>query len=171
MQQRSAGKNRACTSLAVLVPAYNEQYLIEASLRLGGSRRIAAPANASGHRRRRLLDRRHAASDRVSAVPRNLQPDFKKVQLGLASPRLNHGKGAAIRTALAHCSTDLVVIHDADMEYHPQRPAADGRPVPFEDADAVFGSRFMPGGYKRALFFRHALGNKLLTFLATWSAT
>ena len=23
----------------------------------------------------------------------------------------------------------------------------------------------MPGGYKRALFFRHALGNKLLTFL------
>ena len=34
-----------------------------------------------------------------------------------------------------------------------------------EDADAVFGSRFMAGGYKRALFFRHALGNKLLTFL------
>ena len=35
----------------------------------------------------------------------------------------------------------------------------------YEDADAVFGSRFMSGGYKRALFFRHALGNKLLTFL------
>ena len=35
----------------------------------------------------------------------------------------------------------------------------------FEEADAVFGSRFMSGGYKRALFFRHALGNKLLTFL------
>ena len=35
----------------------------------------------------------------------------------------------------------------------------------YEDADAVFGSRFMPGGYKRALFFRHELGNKFLTFL------
>jgi len=34
-----------------------------------------------------------------------------------------------------------------------------------EDADAVFGSRFMAGGYKRALFFRHALGNNFLTFL------
>ena len=34
-----------------------------------------------------------------------------------------------------------------------------------KDADAVFGSRFMPGGYKRALFFRHQLGNKFLTFL------
>ena len=34
-----------------------------------------------------------------------------------------------------------------------------------EDADAVFGSRFMAGGYKRALFFRHAIGNKFLTFL------
>ena len=34
-----------------------------------------------------------------------------------------------------------------------------------EDADAFFGSRFLPGRYKRALFFRHSMGNHLLTFL------
>jgi SAM-dependent methyltransferase len=33
------------------------------------------------------------------------------------------------------------------------------------DADAVFGSRFLSSEFKRALFFRHALGNNLLTFL------
>ena len=59
----------------------------------------------------------------------------------------------------------LVVIHDADMEYHPQDLLQMVDLFFFEDADAVFGSRFMPGGYKRALFFRHALGNKFLTFL------
>ena len=51
------------------------------------------------------------------------------------------------------------------MEYHPQDLLQMVDLFLYEDADAVFGSRFMPGGYKRALFFRHALGNKFLTFL------
>ncbi len=77
----------------------------------------------------------------------------------------NQGKGAAIRTALEHADTELVVIHDADLEYHPQDLLQMIELFLYEDADAVFGSRFMPGGYKRALFFRHELGNKFLTFL------
>jgi hypothetical protein len=64
-----------------------------------------------------------------------------------------------------HVDTELVVIHDADLEYHPRDLLQMIELFLYEDADAVFGSRFMPGGYKRALFFRHALGNKLLTFL------
>ena len=31
----------------------------------------------------------------------------------------NQGKGAAIRTALAEVDSDLTVIHDADLDYHP----------------------------------------------------
>ena len=77
----------------------------------------------------------------------------------------NAGKGAAIRTGLTHVDTDLVVIHDADLEYHPQDLPKMVEVFLVEEADAVFGSRFMAGGYKRALFFRHALGNKFLTFL------
>ena len=77
----------------------------------------------------------------------------------------NRGKGAAIRTGLSHVDTELVVIHDADLEYHPRDLLQMIELFLYEDADAVFGSRFMPGGYKRALFFRHALGNKFLTFL------
>jgi 2-polyprenyl-3-methyl-5-hydroxy-6-metoxy-1,4-benzoquinol methylase len=57
------------------------------------------------------------------------------------------------------------VVHDADLEYHPRDLLPMVELFLDEDADAVFGSRFMSGGYKRALFFRHALGNKLLTFL------
>jgi glycosyltransferase involved in cell wall biosynthesis len=32
----------------------------------------------------------------------------------------NRGKGAAIRTALLDADTDLTVMHDADLEYHPR---------------------------------------------------
>ena len=49
-----------------------------------------------------------------------------------------------------------MVIHDADLEYHPRDLLQMVDLFLYEDADAVFGSRFMPGGYKRALFFRHA---------------
>src|SRR6202023_719897 len=56
-------------------------------------------------------------------------------------------------------------VHDGDLEYQPGDLLKMVEVFLREDADAVFGSRFMPGGYKRALFFRHALGNKFLTFL------
>ena len=34
-----------------------------------------------------------------------------------------------------------------------------------EQADAVFGSRFLASEYRRVLFFRHELGNRFLTLL------
>ena len=77
----------------------------------------------------------------------------------------NCGKGAAIRAGLSLVDADLVVIHDADLEYHPGDLLKMVEVFLYDDADAVFGSRFMSGGHRRALFFRHALGNKLLTFL------
>ena len=159
-------KNRAATSLAVLVPAYNEQYLIEASLKrlsvLDESPRLE-------HIQVIVVDdcSKDATPQAIARFQTFLETsnDYKKFSWVWLRHDVNQGKGAAVRTALTHASTDLVVIHDADMEYHPQDLLQMVDLFLFEDADAVFGSRFMPGGYKRALFFRHALGNKFLTFL------
>src|SRR5207244_13366391 len=77
----------------------------------------------------------------------------------------NQGKGAALRTALEHADTELAVVHDADLEYNPRDLL---KMIPLflqEGADADFGSRFFDSEYKRDLFFRHALGNWLLTLL------
>jgi len=77
----------------------------------------------------------------------------------------NRGKGAAIRTAIAVATGDVMVVQDADLEYDPAdlplllAPIADGR------ADAVYGSRFL-GGPHRVLFFWHSVGNRLLTLLS-----
>jgi glycosyltransferase involved in cell wall biosynthesis len=163
---RRREKKRTSTSLSIIVPAYNEQYLIEASLQrlwvLDQSPRLdhikVIVVNDCS------TDSTEASLDRFR---KNLETsqDFKKFNWVWLKHERNQGKGAAIRTALEHVDTELVVIHDADLEYHPRDLLQMIELFLYEDADAVFGSRFMPGGYKRALFFRHALGNKFLTFL------
>jgi glycosyltransferase involved in cell wall biosynthesis len=162
----AAEKNRTSTTLSVLVPAYNEQYLIEASLQslavLDESPRLQSITAI-------VVD--DCSTDGTAEAIRRFQArlessqDFKKFNWVYLRHEKNLGKGAAIRSALAHVDTHLVVIHDADLEYHPRDLLQMLDLFLYEDADAVFGSRFMPGGYKRALFFRHALGNKFLTLL------
>jgi glycosyltransferase involved in cell wall biosynthesis len=80
----------------------------------------------------------------------------------LVHHEVNRGKGAAIRTALAQSTGDIVIVQDADLEYDPNdwptllEPIIDGR------ADACFGSRFL-GGPHRVLYFWHSVGNRVLT--------
>lgn len=161
-----SGKRPARTTLSVIVPAYNEQYLVEASLArlnvLGESRlleaiKVIVVDDGSSDGTAEAIHRFRASLE--GAEP---EPKFSWVWL---RHEKNSGKGAAIRAGLVHADTELVVIHDADLEYHPSDLLRMVEVFLSEDADAVFGSRFLSGGYKRALFFRHALGNRLLTFL------
>lgn len=76
----------------------------------------------------------------------------------------NEGKGAAIRTAIQHATGDIVLIQDADLEYDPRDYPALLQPILEERAQVVYGSRFL-GGPRKAMYFRHMLGNKLLTLI------
>lgn len=73
----------------------------------------------------------------------------------------NRGKGAAIRTALAHVTSDIVVIQDADLEYDPEDLPRLIRPIASGQADVVYGNRFH-GEAHRVLYFWHSVGNGVL---------
>ncbi len=78
--------------------------------------------------------------------------------------RQNQGKGAAVRTALAQASGDIVLIQDADLEYDPRDYPLLLQPILEDRARVVYGSRFL-GGPRKAMYFRNMLGNKLLTLI------
>ena len=151
----TAGPWRAASDvvLSVLVPAYNEgptvarvfDRLAQVPLLL----EIIAVDDGSSDDTGRQLDAL-AAQGRIHKV--------------IHHPK-NRGKGAAIRTAIAAATGDVIVVQDADLEYDPAElpgllaPILDGR------ADAVYGSRFL-GGPHRVLLFWHSVGNTALTLLS-----
>jgi glycosyltransferase involved in cell wall biosynthesis/phospholipid N-methyltransferase len=173
------------TSLSVLVPVYNEQHLVAASL---GRLEVL---EASPHLERiQVVVVDDCSKDATAQILRAFAEERGvkwlddgpiengvelrghgrkgKIEWVFLKHVLNGGKGNAVRTALAEASCAITVIHDADLEYHPKDLARIVKIFVEEEADAVFGSRFAGGEARRALLFRHELGNRLLTFLTNW---
>jgi glycosyltransferase involved in cell wall biosynthesis len=152
-------------SLAVLVPVHNEQYLVEASLK-----RLEVLTESPWLDRVRVIVVNDASTDQTREVLARFQDESRGTRLSrfewvFLEHETNQGKGAALRTGLTQVDTDLVVIHDADLEYHPEDLLKMIPLFGMEEADAVYGSRFLASDYRRVLFFRHSLGNRLLTLL------
>jgi len=177
------------TSLTVLVPVYNEQHLVATSLA-----RLEVLEESPHLERIQVIVVDDSSSDRSPEVLAAFAAE-RGITLAPASPcappasgelppalergrgrkgklewiflrhARNGGKGAAIRTGLAQATCAITVIHDADLEYHPKDLARIVAVFVEDQADAVFGSRFAGGFSRRALYFRHELGNRLLTFL------
>ena len=90
----AAGKNRTSTTLSVIVPAYNEQYLIEASLQA-----LAVLDESPRLQRINVIVVDDCSTDATAEAIRRFQAHlessagFQEIQLGLAAARKEHGQG------------------------------------------------------------------------------
>lgn len=146
--------------LSVLVPVYNERHVVEASLR----RVLALNHDLISNLELIVVD--DCSTDGSREVLERLADEDERIVL-LCHER-NQGKGAAIRTAISRSTGDIIIIHDADLEYNPADIPAILVPFGKEGADAVFGSRYLSAAYRQALMYRHTMINKTLTMLSNW---
>jgi glycosyltransferase involved in cell wall biosynthesis len=143
-----------------IVPAHNEAAAIEDVL----TRVYALPL------RKEVIAVDDGSTDSTPAI---LESWAERQGLVALRHERNRGKGAAVRTAIARASGDIVLIQDADMEYDPSDVTELVRPIIEGYADVVYGSRLTGGRPQRAYMFWHLVGNRLLALLTNilWNTT
>ncbi len=140
--------------LSVVIPVYNEKDTLEEIFRLVQ----LTPYN------KEIIAVDDASTDGSRDILRGLAGEYEDVKVFYHDR--NQGKGAALRTAFAQVTGDVVLIQDADLEYRPYDYPALLNPIEQNLADVVYGSRMIGGGPHRVLFFWHYMGNRCVTTLS-----
>ncbi len=146
------------TRLSVVIPAYNERATIHNLLQ----KVAAAPLPPEVALEIVVVD--DGSKDGTRELLREIATNGEPPLLLIEQPE-NRGKGAAIRTGFAAATGDVLLIQDADLEYDPRDYPVLLQPILDDEADVVYGSRFL-GGPHRVLFYWHSVGNKFLTMLS-----
>jgi glycosyltransferase involved in cell wall biosynthesis len=137
--------------VSVIIPVYNEVHTIEEILRRVEAIKIASE----------ILIIDDGSSD---GTRDKLQSLSENEHVRVILRDRNQGKGAAVRTGIQNAEGEVLLIQDADLEYDPRDYPALLQPIEEGIADVVYGSRFL-GGPRRTAMFWHMVANKLLTFM------
>ncbi len=137
--------------LSVVIPVFNERNTVGEAIRrvreapLPIDREIIVIDDGSDDGTRDILNRLRDSTVRVISYPNN------------------RGKGAAVRRGIEEAKGDVIVVHDADLEYDPRDLGKLLRPLLEGQARVVYGSRFT--GERRNMFFWHWVGNRFLSLV------
>lgn len=138
--------------VSIIIPVYNEQNYILTVLKTVNEQRssydleIIVVDDKSTDNTKDILESNSALYDKII---------FKDS---------NEGKGAAIITALKSVTGEYILIQDADLEYSPKDFEKLFQPLK-NNADVVYGSRFIGSEAKRIFYFSHRLANFIITTL------
>ncbi len=142
--------------VSIIIPVYNERATLRAC--------VESVLSVDLGVRCELIVIDDGSTDGSADVLRELASTYEEIRPGYF--KRNRGKGAAVKAAFDVAKGTIAVVQDADLEYDPRdlprllKPIIEGR------ADAVYGSRFSAGAEHRVLYYRHALGNRLITFVS-----
>ena len=140
--------------LSVIIPIYNEFKTLEEILK-----RIK---NQTHIEKEIILIDDFSTDGSRELIENKLKSKVQKIILN----EKNYGKGYSVRQGIEIAEGDIILIQDADLEYSPTDYDKLVNPILNNDADIVYGSRFIGSDEKRVLFFWHTLGNKFLTLLS-----
>lgn len=139
--------------LSVIIPVYNEEKNIE--------KVISLVQNAPIKIQKEIIIVDDGSKDRTRDILKKYEKD-KSIKILLLKE--NSGKGFAIRQGLKVATGEIVLIQDADLEYSVQDYPKLLEPFLKNDAQVVYGSRFL--GKITGMRWPNFLANKILTITA-----
>ena len=146
--------------ISVIIPAYNEERTVKTILdKVTGITLI-------NQIQLEIIIVNDCSTDKTKEVIQNYIINNKTTNIVYYEHEKNKGKGAAIHTGIKKSTGEYIIVQDADLEYDPEEFNHLLKPVFKDNADVVYGSRFMGNNPHRILFFWHSIGNKVLTTLS-----
>ena len=139
--------------ISFVMPIYNEEELLERVL----ERVRALPLD------KELILVDDCSADRTPEILAKQKAEHNDTVV--LRHRRNRGKGAAIRTGIEHAMGDIVIIHDADLEYRPEEVPDVLAPIIEGRTNVAYGSRFR--GTVKGMRFANRVANHLLAWIAT----
>ncbi len=140
--------------LSVIMPCYNEENTLN---------RILDKVLNENSIEKELIVIDDFSTDNSRKILENYD---KKDKIKIILNPQNKGKGYSIRQGLKLASGDIILIQDADLEYSPDDYRYLIEPILNDEADVVYGSRFIGSQRTRVLYFWHTVGNKFLTLMS-----
>jgi glycosyltransferase involved in cell wall biosynthesis len=144
--------------LSIVIPAYNEAiHLILTKIK---------HTQLIGGLGKEILIVDDCSTDQTQQAVAKYQQENSDLIIRYSRNELNRGKGFSLARGIREATGDFVIVQDADLEYDPEEYNTLLKPMLYNNADVVYGSRFMGGNPHRILFFWHSIGNRFLTFLS-----
>jgi glycosyltransferase involved in cell wall biosynthesis len=128
--------DRARPTLTVVIPCFNEAATLETIV----ARAIDSPVRLQ----KEIIVVDDGSTDESTAIVDRLPQKYRDrpdASIIIERHPANRGKGAAVRTALARATGDIIIIQDADLEYDPQDYPALIDPILQGSSDVVYGTR------------------------------
>jgi glycosyltransferase involved in cell wall biosynthesis len=147
-------------TLSIIIPIYNEEKYIGKTIN-----NVVGADSCGLNKEIIIVDDGSKDNSKFKIQKAKSQFKNQKDKIKILLKKNNEGKGAALKMGFLKSTGDIVLVQDSDLEYSPGDYPRLLEPFMKNEADVVYGSRFISDRPHRVLYFWHYVVNVLITSL------